>query len=61
MGRSAIAALAAFLALIGGGAQAQTWPASPIKLVVPFAPGGAADLMRASSPTRSPSGWASRS
>ena len=40
----ALTALAAVLA-IATAAQAQTWPSAPIKLVVPFAPGGGADLM----------------
>ena len=34
----AVALLAAF------GAQAQSWPAKPVRVIVPFAPGGGADL-----------------
>ena len=43
--RAAIACVAG-LALVSsyGDGQAQSWPSRPVKLIVPFAPGGSADL-----------------
>jgi tripartite-type tricarboxylate transporter receptor subunit TctC len=37
-------ALFAFAALTVSAASAQTWPAKPVRVIVPFAPGGGADL-----------------
>jgi len=39
-----IALLAVTLALFTGAASAQTWPTKPVKIIVPFGPGGAADV-----------------
>lgn len=42
-GRALLAASA--LAVVGGAARAQAWPARPIRLVVPFATGGGSDFI----------------
>jgi tripartite-type tricarboxylate transporter receptor subunit TctC len=44
--RAWLSALGAVLAatLASGPAQAQDWPSKPVKLIVPFAPGGSADV-----------------
>ena len=36
---------AAMVALVAAAARADTWPSRPIKIIVPFAPGGAVDLV----------------
>jgi tripartite-type tricarboxylate transporter receptor subunit TctC len=44
MFRAVIAAVFAVLALVGGGAIAQSYPSKPVRIVAPFPPGGAPDL-----------------
>src|SRR5205814_10542856 len=39
------AALCAALLVAAGGAQAQSWPSRPIKIIVPTGPGAATDVM----------------
>jgi tripartite-type tricarboxylate transporter receptor subunit TctC len=44
-GNRIIAALAAIVLLAAAAAQAQTFPSKTVRIIVPFAPGGAADIM----------------
>jgi tripartite-type tricarboxylate transporter receptor subunit TctC len=43
--RTRRAALALGLALIAAGASAQSWPSRPVKMVIPFPPGGTLDTV----------------
>jgi len=43
--RISLALVGLAVAFAGASASAQTWPTKPIRLVVPFSPGGANDLM----------------
>lgn len=45
MHATTVFAVFAILLGIGGSAQAQSFPAKPLKIVVPFPPGGGADIM----------------
>ena len=43
--RRTLGGLAAGLALAGGASAQEAWPSRPIRFIIPFPPGGAADLV----------------
>ena len=58
LGLKIIAALAAVFVCLSGHAQEPIWPNRPIKLVVPYTPGGGTDILGRMLGRRFPILWA---
>src|SRR3954465_6584488 len=57
MTRLALALMATLLATLSCLAQAQTWPARPVKFIVPFGPGAGVDIGARLIADRLPARW----